>query len=521
MRPGALGLVLWLPGVQVAAVQHEGEHKGTFEEALAHRSGEDLGAWMERHPWSLGDRLAEFLGELLAVRRAGEKIAIEKHTLAAAFLAESIAQDPFTGWIVNIFGWDTEADARQETAALAAELLPSMIRGGEGDAAWAQIEEIRSSIVPEGGWPLLAPDLVRTAAAYLHAGDRARAKELASELAKSAEELRRGVVLAACERILGEVARLDGAVSDATAKTAHAFEILTSLDSGPVASILESIENLDACGIDTLIELAPGEKETLLVVLSGKGRSARALPIGRDALADRIRSFVGAPKFDVAASRGLFQTLFGSDATLLEGRIGIVADGVLADLPFEALVSDAECGDRPERFLGVSHAVVRLSRPPVGGPAAAKAPPAAKRTWLRVQGKSSLFFFPPGTKDEVRNLLDPSLDEIRKSAVGCTHLFFYAEIPDVEALRGWKLDAELAVLAKSRMDGLPEAFHAAGVRDVLGCLHAPGTSEESFPSDVCARIALGKPLLEAIGEVRSERASDPASWASWIVRRRS
>ena len=518
MRAGILLAVLLLPGL--AAAQDDGDHKGTFEELLAHHSLEDLQKWRERHPWSLGDRVAGVLEEMLATRRAGERLAIEKANLTVAFLAETIAQDPMSGWLVGFLRWETEDCARQETASEAMKLLPAMIAGSEGDAAWAQIEEFRG-MVREGGWPLLGPDLARCAAAYLHAGDRARAKTIATELAGSAESLQQGVVLAASERILGEIARLEGEVPEAIAKTKHSFEIRSGFDSGPAASALESNENLDACEIDTLIELAAGEKETLLVVFSGKGSSVRSLPIGRAALVDRIRSFVGASKFEATAARELYQTLLGSDGTLLEGRIGIVADAALADLPFEALVSDAQCDDRAQRFLGVAHAVVRISRPPLGGPIATHTPPPTKRTWLMVEGDTSLFFLPPGTKDEVRRSLGPSLDEIKKSAVGCTDLFFYAEVPDVQGLRGWKLDAELAVLAKSRMDGLPDAFHAAGVRDVLGCLHAPGTSESSLPANVCARMALGKPLLEAILEARAERASDPWTWAFWVVWRRS
>ncbi len=469
VRFGVLLAALLAPSL--AAAQEDGDHKGTFDEIIAHHSLEDLQKWRERHPWSLGDRLAEVLEKLLATRRAGERIAIEKADLTVAFLAETIAQDPMSGWMAGFLQWDTEACAHQETASEAMQLLPAMIAGGEGDAAWAQIEEFRG-IVREGGWPLLGPDLARCAAAYLHAGDRARAKTIATELAGSAEGLLRGVVLAASERILGEIARLEGNVDDAATRTARAFEIGSTLDSGPAASLLDSIENLASCDVDTLVELTASPKEALLVVVGYKARSARKIAL--EDVEKRLRELP------------------------LGRSVGVVADGALAELPFEAIA-------------GGERSVVRLARPPLGASGAPRpAPP--KRIWLVIlDGKAAS---PAIGSDEVRTLRGASAEEIRKAASGCSHLYVDAD-PTAESLRACKLVADVALLARPAAPALVDALHACGVRDVLVRRGSGGEDSRTFLDDVCARLARGEALLDAV------RSAGSGASAGWVVRRRS
>ena len=469
MRVGILLAVLVLAGP--AAAQDDGTHKGTFDEILAHHSLEDLQKWREHHPWSLGDRLAEVLEALLAARRAGERTAIEKADLTVAFLAETIAQDPMSGWLVAFLRWDTETCAHQETASEAMKLLPAMIAGSEGDAAWTQIEEIRG-IVGEGGWQLLGPDLARCAAAYLHAGDRSRAKTLATELGESAEGLLQGVVLAASERILGEIARLERNLDDAAKRTARAFEIRSSLDSGPAAALLESIEGLAACDLDTLVELEPGPEQAWLVVVGEKERSAKKIPVAD--VEQRVRELP------------------------LGRRIGIVAGGALAELPFESIA-------------GGERSVVRLARPPLGA-LDAPGPTPAKRSWIVILDEKAAA--PATGSDEVKTLRGAPAGEIAKASKGCSHLYVDADL-SADALRGLHLDAAVAVLARPAPPALVDALHASGVRDVLARRGTGGEDAKPFLADVCARLARGETLLDAVRSLRSAGA------AAWVVRRRS
>jgi hypothetical protein len=504
----------------LAPPQDSGEHRGTFDEVLAHHSADDLRQWREHHPWSLGDRLAEFLQGLLAVRRAGERIAIEKADVQASFFAETIAQDPMSGWVAGFLQWDMEACARQETAAEAMKLLPQMIAGGEGDAAWAQIEEFRG-LVREGGWPLLGPDLARCAATYLHAGDRARAKTIATELAGSSEGLLQGVVLAASERILGEIARLEGNVGEAAQRTAHAFEVGSKLDSGPAAELLESIEGLAACDIDTLVELAVGQQETMLVIVGGKGRVARKLPFGDQGLGELILR-----DRDPAGSRALCDALFGTDTALFGRKLGIVGGGALVEQSLEGIVLEIGSKDHPPTFLGQDHSIVRLDRPPLGAATSVTTPPQAKPGWLVIQeGQGDPPDLGPG-EVRIRGIHAAPAAEIPKAAVGCPWIFVDVASRSfpAEAMRGWKLDSDLAVLV-DWTEPLVLAFHSAGVRDVLVSLrHGPLGEGRSFLLDVCGRVTRGDPLPEAMLKARSEwiaRGSSRDAWAFWTIRRRS
>jgi hypothetical protein len=465
---GAAGFLVLLSPI---ATQAQDEHTGTFEEVIAHHSLEDLKNWRANHPWSLGDRLADFMQGALAIRRAGERLAIERANVQVSFLAETIAEDPMSGWLVGFLQWDTEACARQETASEAMKLLPQMIAGGEGDAAWAQIEEFRGT-VREGGWQLLGPDLARCAATYLHAGDRARAKAITTELEGIAEGLQQGVVLAASQRILGEIDRLEGRIGEAARRTARAFEVGAHLDSGPAGALLESIEGLAACDVDTLVEVSAGKEEALLVLVGENARSAKTVPLAD--VAKRVRELS------------------------LGKKVGVVAEGAPADLPFEAIA-------------GVERSVVRLARPPLGAPDAPRPAPAAKRIWIAILDEKAAS--PAFGGDEVRVVRAPSAEEIRKAAPAGTHLYVDADL-SVESLRGCKLAADVAVLARPAAPALVDALHACGVRDVLARSRAGGDAK-GFLEDVCARLARGETLLDAI------RSSRTAASEAWVVRRRS
>ena len=141
-------------GLFAVAVQDPGGHTGSFEEVLEHRSFADLRQWRDAHPWSLGDRLGARLEGLLETRRVGERLAKERADLEAAFLAEALAEDPFSGWIREVIGWDAEACSHHETelqalAALADQpQLGSMVllvREAKGTEAREQAAEALAS----------------------------------------------------------------------------------------------------------------------------------------------------------------------------------------------------------------------------------------------------------------------------------------------------------------------------------------------------------------------------------------
>jgi CHAT domain-containing protein len=579
-----------------AIAQDEPQHTGSFEEALEHHSFADLRQWRDAHPWSLGDRLATFLEGLLETRRVGERIVMEDADLRAAFLAEALAEDPFSGWIMQVRGWDTEACSHHETVIESLSVLPEMITAGEKDAAWSQIADLRDHLAPKGSWELCAPALGRSAAAFLHAGDRERARQLATELASSGEELRQGSVLALAERLLGEIAREEHDIASAVLRNSRSFEIGGKLDSGPRASLLDEIEALERCGIDTLLEFAIGEKETLVLVVGKKGRSARRLPIGRDAIEVAVRHVLdplrstsdtsrpAVAPFETQAAHDLYDQLLRPVETYLGKSIGIVPDGILASLPMEVLVADlagapprsgssAQATAERPRYFGRDHAIVYLTRAPLGGtlgPSPTQAP----------EGSGSLVIdaFDREASDtpDVNFLLGQAsgplapvrlvrramtVADLISAAAGAERLHFESpayldrsspRIPlssshpgsgeslDLERVRGMKLRASLVVLAECQtpakgdagpgLTKLCEAFHEAGVRDVIGGLWCVGATERALFDGFYRHLAKEEDVDEAMRAARAERMEGddsgpprwpyPWYWGAWIVHRR-
>jgi hypothetical protein len=467
MRIGATFIVLAAAVAPLAIAQEDVQHTGTFEEAMAHHSGADLRAWKAAHPWSLGDRLAGFFAELFATRKVGERVAIERAQLQAAFLAESLAEDPFSGWIIDVLGWDTEACARHETTLASVAALPEMIAAGEADAAWAGIADLREHVAPPGGWALCAPDLVRAAAAFLHAGDKKRAQELATEVAASSEELRQGAVLAACERILGEIARQSGDLGAAEHRIARSFEIRRELDSGSFNALPDEIERLDRCEIDTVIEFAVGEGETLAVVVGSTGRTAQMLSVGRASIDELVKRLLDPKTFDEKAARELYGKLLQPFEAQLGTRIGIVPDGALANLPFEMLITEST-----HASFGRDHGIVYLSHPPLGG---AKSMPG------------------PGAAQAARS-------------------FVVSEISGPERAAS------------------TEKLHAAGVQDVVENLWPVDAAKQTFLLRFHRHLDDGESVPEASRSARRELMDGnkeagvepvgPRIWAAWIVHRR-
>ncbi len=449
MRIGATFFVFTAAIAPLAIAQEDVKHTGTFDEALAHHSGDDLRGWKAAHPWSLGDRLASFFEDLLATRKVGERLAIERADLQAAFLAESLAEDPFSGWIIEVLGWNTEACARHETTLASMAALPEMIAAGEADAAWSGIADLREHVAPPGGWALCAPDLVRAAAAYLHAGDPKRALELATEVATSAEDLRQGSVLAACERILGEIARESRDIEAAERRLSRGFEIRRGLDSGALNALPGEIERLDRCEIDTLVEFAIGEKETLAVVVGGSGGTAQRLPLGRASIEELVRHLLDLKVFDEKAARELHGSLLRPLQAQLGTRIGIVPDGVLADLPFEMLIAE----DTHASF-GRERSIVYLSHSPLGGaksmpgPAAAHAAGSFVVSEVAGAGRAASVerFHSAGVQDVVANLwpVDPAKQTFL--------LRFYRHLAD-----GQSVPEAMRAARRELIDGSPAA----------------------------------------------------------------
>jgi len=516
LAPSLLGW--FLLGVPAGPVQQHEEHEASFEHALDHRSIADLAKWREAHPWSLGDRLAGFLDGLLTTRKEGDRLANEHVSLAAAFLVEGLAEDPFSGWVMQVRAWDPEACSRHETVLEALASLPATIAAGEGSAAWTQIADLRDHLAPDGGWNLCAPALARCAAAYLHAGDREHARQLASTIAKTAEELRLGSVLAVCERILGEIERESGRLAACESRTARSFEIAGQLDSGKRGDLLAEIENLEAGEIDTLLEIAIEEKQTLVLATGNQSRIVRLLPIGRDWIAERTKRLRDTASFDEAAARELYERLIRPVERWLGPRLGVVTDGV----PLELLVM----GRSPEAdapspyFFARDRVIVHLSRAPLGGwvasPGAEATPPAGTLVIVSDTPGSevveALEKQTSGPLSPVRILRAGAAREWAEEA-GRAKVIHFEGTTFQDPLE--RLRADLVVLSRCAPGGfgaLAERFHDAGVRDVVGPLTpAPDAILVRF----YAELSRGEAPASALRTVRAEPLD-----GAWVIHRR-
>jgi CHAT domain-containing protein len=110
----------------------------------------------------------------------------------------------------------------------------------------------------------------------------------------------------------------------------------------------EAARPLLADGSTALIEYAVQEERTFLFVVTAQGDASpivrlHRLPVGRQELARRVETFrrqLGNRDLDFRApARGLYDLLLGPAAAEIRGKrtLGIVPDGPLWDLPFQAL----------------------------------------------------------------------------------------------------------------------------------------------------------------------------------------
>jgi CHAT domain-containing protein len=274
-------------------------------------------------------------------------------------------------------------------------------------------------------------------------------------------------VLAACERILGEIARQSGDLAAAEHRISRSFEIGRELDSGALNALPDEIERLDRCEIDTLIEFAIGESETLAVVVGGSGRTAKRLPVGRASIEELVRRLLDAKTFDEKAARELHGKLLQPFEAQLGARIGIVPEGALANVPFEMLITETT-----HRSFGRDHSIVYLSHPPLGGANSA-----------------------PGA-----------------GAAQAAGSFVVSEVPGPERAAS------------------TEKLHAAGVRDVVANLWPVDAAKETFLLRFHKHLADGESVPEASRSARRELMDGskeagvepvgPRIWAAWIVHRR-
>jgi CHAT domain-containing protein len=277
------------------AAQGDPPHDDDFASIVEHHSQADLMRWVERHPWGLGTEVRKFLLRFEEVRGQDDPAENDVWEVRAAFLAEFLAGEPSTPWILSVMRWDVEQRARFDTVRAGLDSLPAAIETGGAASIRAEVDSLRPPTAPNGAWELCAPELTRVAGAAGSAGARDEARSLAEEIAASADRERDGEIAAWCANFLGQTARKEGRLRAAAGQFAKAVEIARGL--GDEATALERLCDLSS------VRLALGDLEGALSGATEAEALSRARPnsgILRRFLLVEATSLVGLGEFEHA-----------------------------------------------------------------------------------------------------------------------------------------------------------------------------------------------------------------------------
>jgi len=368
----------------------------------------------------------------------------------------------------------------------------------------------------------------------------------------------------------------------------------------PTLSLDAIRRGMSASALDTALVYVVGERETLVLRVDArtpqKGATLTFLDVSRGWLTERVARVRGPIEalesgridlvhlgFDWKAARELHERLVAPFGVAAGAALAIVADGDLAGLPFELLVSGGEPGALdPElpfahleslEFLGDEHAIAGY-----GSLADLARPLAAARA-----GDTLLLLAPPevgvnGATEEAHAITEalggrparvvervtradvraqsPTAAVVHFVAHGRVdatapahgHLVLGADGGGAGAARfeAWEaeslaLDGALAVLsgchtaggawyAGAGLAGLTRGFLLAGAREVVASQWAvEDRATARFMALFYGALAKGRPVPEALREarivLRHERdprgfaLAHPYFWAAWIVRR--
>ena len=163
--------------------------------------------------------------------------------------------------------------------------------------------------------------------------------------------------------IRNQISRTENTLFAVTARLEKEFPDYAALLS-PRPLKVDEVQNLLGTG-EALVFLLAGEKESYVFALTREGFEWRTLPIGENALADKVRSFrrglnadelsksieAGKPVlFDLAAAHELYGALLGPVEVLIKDKrhLLIVPSGPLTALPFHLLVTENPAVATPE-----------------------------------------------------------------------------------------------------------------------------------------------------------------------------
>lgn len=182
---------------------------------------------------------------------------------------------------------------------------------------------------------------------------RARDRALSEALSKPTTPDNTAVIAA----IRKQLAETDQRLADAQARLRREFQDYAALTNPSPMTVNEVTAQLGPD--EALLLLIPGESESYVFALSRDGHDWKRIPIGADALTDRIAAFRRGlfvdgstdfakrkETFDIGLSHELYETLLGPVAGVFRDKRNLLVapSGPLTALPFHLLVTESPTG---------------------------------------------------------------------------------------------------------------------------------------------------------------------------------
>jgi len=257
----ALLIPLLLPAQEPAQLPiegtHEHNHGDDFTSMLEHRAFPDLARWRERHPWRVGTEIRKFILRLEDERAKGDVQVERKWNMHAAFLAEALHGDVYTGWLITVHNYDVEARALFDTVRKGlADIAASLVTRPEvtDEAILGEIDGLRAPIAPPWCFESCVEELTRIAEAARAMGRGKAALTLAREAQAIAEKTHDGEIELWCARFLLRAEQEAGRKAEARGQVRRLLEAGAAVERLPAdfdASLAEVQRSFaDVPGVD-------------------------------------------------------------------------------------------------------------------------------------------------------------------------------------------------------------------------------------------------------------------------------
>lgn len=244
------------------AGDHGHEHGDDFASMLKHRAFPELMKWRERHPWRVGSEIRRFVLAMETERSKGDPEIERTWTMNAAFLAEALADDVASAWLITAMNYDVETRAAFDTIRSAlADVAASL--AGRKDATDAsileEVDSLRPPIAPPWCFESCVEDLTRIAEAAKAAGHASAATGLARQARAIAERTHDGEIALWCATFLGRVEREAGRRTEASEEFRRLLEAARWVERLPPGfddTLREAAtwfgDGMEAVGVDSL-----------------------------------------------------------------------------------------------------------------------------------------------------------------------------------------------------------------------------------------------------------------------------